>query len=166
MSIMELVECMQYSYISLAKAVQNLELLGLVKTTRGYDRVKRISFVEEGVKLWELAKPFMRSPVKTVLYCDALPNISYAAAGLTALSEYTNLADDDAYTIAIYTEDFNEDMFQGLNRFDGQYILEIWRYPTLSNEIVDKLSLYLSLEDSLDPRVHKENELMFEDIWK
>ena len=40
--------------------------------------------------------------------------------------------------------------------------IEIWKYPPIpmEEEFVDKLSLYLTLKDDVDPRVEKELEIM------
>ena len=89
-------------------------------------------------------------------------------AGISALAEYTNLAPDSQKTVAVYDSDFKSLRFEGLNDFDGFIEVQVWKYPpiVLGNGIVDKLSLYLSLEGNKDPRVEKENNNMFEGVWK
>ena len=49
------------------------------------------------------------------------------------------------------------------NIYDGNHIIEIWKYPVVSkigdnNQWVDRLSLALSLREDDDPRVEKEVE--------
>lgn len=56
--------------------------------------------------------------------------------------------------------------------YDGAVMVEAWKYPALvmqedGKQYVDKLSLYLSLQDNKDPRVEGELErLINEMIWK
>ena len=158
----------QYSYVSVAKAVENLESLGLCECAKDDGRSKRLRFLWEGRELWDKAKPYMSSPVKEVRYCDAIPPVKFQYAGISALSSYTRLCPDEFPTIAVYSGDFKESDFQGLNSFDGKVMVEIWRYPALDidSRMADKLSLYLSLEADPDPRVENENETMLEKIWQ
>ena len=165
-TISALAEWMPYTYVSIAKGVQNLEDLSIVASKKQPDGTKVITFTKSGLELWETAKPFMSSPVKKTVFCDALPSGHYPTAGISALSSYSNLADDDTPTVAVYAGHFRDVDFNGLNDFDGNYKMEIWKYPPIEENVVDRLSLYLSLEEDLDPRVHKEIENMFESIWK
>ena len=50
---------------------------------------------------------------------------------------------------------------------EGKFCIEIWKYEPVgsSNKFVDKLSLALSLQDDIDPRVNKEVEQLIENIW-
>jgi hypothetical protein len=56
-----------------------------------------------------------------------------------------------------------------LDKEFGEHVVEVWRYdPKLlgNSNIVDVLSLYLSLRDTSDERVHKEtNQLMKDKQW-
>lgn len=165
-TISALAEWMPYTYVSIAKGVQNLEDLSLVASKKESDGTKVIVFTESGRELWETAKPLMTSPIKRTVFCDALPSGEYPAAGISALSSFSNLADDDTPTVAVYAGKFRDTNFEGVNGFDGAFKVEVWKYPPIGKDTVDKLSLYLSLEDDQDPRVHKEVEFMLESIWK
>ena len=165
-TISALAERMPYTYVSIAKGVQNLEDLSIVASKKQPNGTKVITFTKSGRELWESAKPFMSSPITKIVFCDALPSRSYPAAGISALSSYSNLADDDTPTVAVYAGHFKDVEFNGLNEFDGNFKVEIWKYPPIGEDVVDRLSLYLSLEEDQDPRVHKEIESMFESIWK
>ena len=169
LSISEIADMIpQYSYVSLAKAVENLEALGLCECIKDPERSKRLKFKADGLALWEKAKPFMASPVKAVKYCDAIPAAGFQYSGINALASYTMIAPDENPTIAVYSGDFKDNAFQGLNDFDGSVKVEIWRYPglDLKSDTVDRLSLFLSLDGNEDPRVEKENKSMFEKIWQ
>lgn len=165
-TISALAEWMPYTYVSIAKGVQNLEDLSIVASKKQPNGTKVITFTKSGRELWESAKPFMSSPIKKIVFCDALPSRNYPAAGISALSSYSNLADDDNPTVAVYAGHFKDVEFNGLNDFDGNFKVEIWKYPPIGEDVVDRLSLYLSLEEDQDPRVHKVIESMFESIWK
>ena len=164
--IQELAKALPYSYISIAKAVQNLEELGLCRSGRDSVGNKSIEFGLSGKELWENAKPFMASPVKERFYCTGLPDGHFPASGISALSIYSHLAPDSEQTIAAYAKDWKKEQFENLNTFEGPYIVEFWRYPAAGAKSVDKLSLYLALENGPDPRVHKELEFVFESVWK
>lgn len=164
--IQELAEALPYSYVSIAKAVQNLEELGLCRCERDSAGNKSIDFGLAGKDLWEKAKPFMASPVKEHFYCTGLPDGSFPASGISALSMYSHLAPDLEQTIAAYAKEWKKEQFENLNTFEGPYIVEFWRYPAIGSKSVDKLSLYLSLENDPDPRVEKELGFVFESVWK
>jgi hypothetical protein len=165
-TISALAEWMPYTYVSIAKGVQNLEDLSLVASKKEPDGTKVIAFSESGRELWEKAKPFMTSPIKKTVFCDMLPSEKFPAAGISALSSFSNLADDDIPTIAVYAGRFKDVDFDGVNVFDGNFKVEIWKYPPIGEDVVDRLSLYLSIEEDQDPRVHKEAQQMLESIWK
>jgi len=164
--IQELAKELPYSYISIAKAVQNLEELGLCRSRRDSLGNKSIDFGLSGKELWENAKPFMASPVKERFYCTALPEEHFPSSGISALSMYSHLAPDSEQTIAVYAKEWKKEQFENLNSLEGPYIVEFWRYPAIGNRSVDRLSLYLTMENDLDPRVHKELEFVFESVWK
>ena len=59
-----------------------------------------------------------------------------------------------------------------MNEYDGDVMIEAWKYPIVSNkddnnEWVDKLSLAISLREDNDPRVEGEVERLINEIeWK
>ena len=63
------------------------------------------------------------------------------------------------------------DVMENPNIYDGNYIIEIWKYPVVSkigdkNQWVDRLSLVLTLREDNDPRVEKEVErIISEQKW-
>lgn len=158
----------QYSYVSIAKAVENIESLGLCECKKDSARSKRIRFIAEGRELWEKSRPYMTTPVKEVKYCDVVPSMVFQYSGVSALASYTMISQDEVPTIAVYSGRFDETDFRGLNDFDGNVKIEIWRYPEMDTEsdVVDRLSLFLSLEGNSDPRVDKENKIMLDEVWQ
>lgn len=158
----------QYSYVSIAKAVENIEAIGLCECRKDSARSKRIRFIAEGRELWEKSRPYMTTPVKEVKYCDVVPSMGFQYSGVSALASYTMISQDEVPTIAVYSGRFCETDFRGLNDFDGNVKIEIWRYPEIDTEsdVVDRLSLFLSLEGDSDPRVDKENKIMLDEVWQ
>jgi hypothetical protein len=63
--------------------------------------------------------------------------------------------------------------FIGLNEFEGKYCLEIWKYDPMllinnleKNDLVDPLSLYLSLQNNHDERIKMElDKLKNKYLW-
>lgn len=157
-----------YSYVSIAKAVENIEALGLCECKKDAERSKRIRFIVEGKELWEKSRPYMATPVKEIKYCENIPSVRFQYSGISALASYTMISQDEVPTIAVYSGRFEETDFNGLNDFDGNVKIEIWRYPEMDtkSDVVDRLSLFLSLEGDTDPRVDKENKIMFDKIWQ
>ena len=162
----KLADILPYSYVSIAKAVQNMEGLGLCSCKRDSDGNKSILFGFSGKDLWEKAKPFMSSPVKERYYCTGLPDGHFPLAGISALSAHSHLSPDPEETIAVYAMEWKKEQFENLNSFEGPYIVEFWRSPIIGDKTIDKLSLYLTLENDFDPRVEKELELVFNSVWK
>ncbi|MBR5703809.1 MAG: hypothetical protein IKX45_06115 [Bacteroidales bacterium] len=161
-----LAETLPYSYVSIAKSVQNMEELGICRCERDAAGSKSIDFGFAGKDLWEKAKPFMCSPVKERYYCTGLPEGHFPIAGISALSAHSHLSPDPEKTFAVYAMKWKKEQFENLNTFEGPYIVEFWRYPIIGNKTVDKLSLYLSLENDPDPRVKKEVDFVFDSVWK
>ena len=54
-----------------------------------------------------------------------------------------------------------------LNKIEGTTKIEVWRHrPVLTkDDVVDYLSLYLTLRDDKDPRVEKELESIIRKLW-
>ena len=164
--LQKLADTLCYSYVSIAKAVQNLEILGLCRSERDSTGSKSIAFGWSGIELWEKAKPFMSSPVKERFYCTGLPGGDFPLAGVSALSVYSHLCPDPEETIAVYAKKWKKEQFENPNFFEGPYIVEFWRYPVIGNKTVDKLSLYLTLENDSDPRVGKELGFVINSVWQ
>lgn len=164
--LQDLTDTIPYSYVSIAKAVQNLEELELCHCERDSAGNKSIVFGVEGKDLWDKAKPFMSSPVKERYYCTGLPCGHFPLGGISALSERSHLSPDPEKTIAVYAKKWKKEQFENPNTLEGPYIVEFWRYPIIGDKTVDKLSLYLTLENDPDPRVEKELEVVFNSVWK
>jgi len=170
MAAARLVHDLHYSAMTLTRAFDEIEAseLGAVEH-RGRERI--LLFTEKGENLWEKALPFFRSPVKkSIFLIPGKRAMNYYKAGLTALAELSMIVEPEQTVYALSVEQFKAIEFQNDLEIipypePGSVCLEIWRYsPDIlgQNNIVDSLSLYLSLKDNTDERVVAEAQTMVE----
>lgn len=168
-TIKDLEQIMPYNYVALARAVANLEDCKLCNTEiKDNTGIKFMRFGDLKRELWTKAQNYLSTPVKKVLYCDAMPEVDLSISGVNALSQYSHLNSEQYETRAIWDKLFKPFEVK-FNEVEGLYKIEIWKYPTtmpfLSNKnVVDKLSLYLSMKDEPDARIEKELEIMIEEM--
>ena len=151
------------SKVYVTRAAQELSSVGLCTIIRS-GHFTHLNFEVSRRELWERAQTFLRSPVlRHIRIENEFPNLPLA--GIHALSEYSNLNNDEVQTVAMYSRDFDKSI--PAFEYSG-YHLELWRYnPRLlcgDGQAVDKLSLYLSLKDNKDPRVRGELTRMMEEF--
>ena len=169
-SMMELEAKIPYNYVAISRAFKALNDLELCKVKTDGKRVKRLHFEETQKMLWSYILPYLKNPVKRVLYCDGIENdVCLTLGGITALSYYTHLNPDETNTYAMGTKQFKDlqasGVLKNLNETEGDFRLEVWNYPPLRQEYADPLSLYLTLKEDKDPRVEKELEMMIDRLW-
>jgi hypothetical protein len=158
---------MPYNYVALARALANLEDCKLCSTEiKDNTGVKYIHFNSNRRELWAKAQDYLSTPVKKILYCDTILEKNFSISGVNALSHYSHLNSEQYETRAIWDKLFNPSGVQ-FNEVEGSCKIEIWKYPTTmppfsNNNVVDKLSLYLSMKDEPDARIEKELEIMIE----
>ena len=168
-TIKDLEQIMPYNYVALARAVTNLEDCKLCSTEiKDNTGIKYIQFGNNKQELWLKAQNYLSTPVKKVLYCDVIPEGNFSINGVNALSQYSHLNSEQYETRAIWDKLFKPSEVQ-FNEVEGLYKIEIWKYPTTmpflsNNNVVDKLSLYLSMKDEPDARIEKELEIMIEEM--
>ena len=164
LSAQPIAELMGVSYPTINRAVKWLADNGFV--TLANSREKQLTFVHEGYELWQQALPMLQTPIERVLHTDAV--LHSPVCGEEALAEMTMLAEPNHHCWAISKQDAQE-LAPSLSKEFGNHIVEVWKYdPRLLAEDgkVDELSLYLSLRDTEDERVHKEvNQLIKERKW-
>lgn len=165
-SLKELSELCGFSAMSISNAAAELCKRDLADYSEE-KRPKKIIFRNHGRELWEKALPLMRSPVQKIYLNKNVPG-NLPLSGISALSRFSMLAADPVKSYAAnkaYLK--HESEFQeASSRDDAGSILEVWHYsPVFGDEkSVDKLSLYLSLKDSDDPRIEECLEEMMENI--
>jgi len=150
---------LNYSYLTISRAVENLLRFGICKTEGKKD--KTVVFEMDKKELWKKALPLMRAPVRKKLFInDVLPDDLVFNTNMNALAYYTNLNDDGYTYYAIMHTNFlklkKENKINTTSNYDGDYIVELWRYnPGILTETnyVDPLSLYLCYKENKDERV-------------
>ncbi len=165
-----------YSYSSITLGMTCLDDLGLARKRQLEDRKNVLDFEFKGRDLWNAASEYLATPVERSIYCDELRSQeNYPTSGINALAHYSMLNSEKEKMLAMTTKQFKalEDAgaMEGLNSFDGNFIIELWKYPAIPIEkterYADPLSVALSLRDDEDPRVEGEVERMINNItWK
>ena len=160
-----------YKYVTITRAVKVLEQFSLCELRRGSDGSMIIHFIADDRKLWETAVPYLINPIKDTMYCDDIrTEDELCVCSYNALAQYTSLNPEQMHMFALDKVAFKEmeskNCFWGLNKMDGNAKIEIWEYPPIcSKNVVDKLSLYMTLKDDSDPRVENELEIMINELW-
>lgn len=151
-----------YTDMTATRAVRELVKFGLFELeVRG--RAKYLKRVQSRRELWEMAKPYLRSPVWRTLgtYDHRILTLGAARwAGESALANMSMLNDPQQPVIAMTAEAAQQVkqrgvLFEPRPLADG-IAVQVWRYRTdlQAQDInVDPLSLWLSLRDNKDNRV-------------
>lgn len=166
----ELAEQLKYSYLTISRAVDNLEKLDLCETES--NKVKTLVFNISKRELWQKALPFQKSPVKKTLFVnDVLPENLTRITDINALALYSDLNGDRKIHHAIYHNEFLKLEKKGLikqtSQYDGDYQIELWRYDPCvltGSKVVDPLSLYLTYKHSKDERIEMALEQITEQL--
>ncbi len=158
-----------YAKMTIGRAFDELEALGLAEgRKRGKER--HIHFTKQGKALWDYALPTLRDPVKRRILVSNLGHAqqNLIAAGETALSQYSNINPQPHTTYAIHygcaeAKTLAEHSIDAQDAEEDYAELELWTYdPRLlsTDGAVDRLSLYLSLREEKNERVHQAMEAM------
>ncbi len=159
---------MPYSYESVSIGITCLTDIGLCEKVPLDSRSNAIRFKSSGKQLWEEAGKFLIDPVEKRIFCDGLSSDKvFPVCGINALAHYSMLNPDSEKWVMMTGSEFRRNSGEGMivnpNEFDGDIIIETWKYPAVSRkdepvEWVDPLSLVLSLRKGEDPRVEEETE--------
>lgn len=129
------------------------------------DKTKRISFNRERKALWKAIKPHLVNPVERTVFTDETLDDA-PISGISALSKYTLLNDEERKTYAVSKERFRK-LTVSTDKDFGANCIEIWKYNPgylSANGIVDKISLFLALKDNEDERIQIELESMIDNM--
>jgi hypothetical protein len=160
--------------MTLSRIHKELEMTDLrVMDLRGRSRVLRINEDASRQNLWEKALPCLRSPVKKRVWMQQCNYITpVIEAGLTALSRYSMLASPVNPVYAVGPQQWKKMKFD--KRVQASPVsetnaceIEVWSYEpllTAENNVVDRLSLFLSLRENSDERVQSALEEMMRTI--
>ena len=163
-----------YTAMTMTRALDELEGTGLcLITMKGRERVLR--FDRNKKELWENALETLRSPVKKRLWVKHSLNKPLGMkAGLSALAYYSALAEPANPVFALERKKWKRiKINKNLNVLEiaepGACELEIWSYSPeffAKDGVVDRLSLYLSLQADDDERVESAlEEMMGQVTW-
>lgn len=161
-SLAEIAGVLGYSPMAITQGVEDLAGAHLCQGLRA-GRTRTIRFEHEPKALWHAALPLLRSPVKRthwLLDLDTRKLHPYAA-GLTALSEVTQLAAPPKPIFAASAKQVRPALTGGLLaptplEDEATSQLQVWAYTPgalTAGPYVDTLSLYLSLKDEPDERI-------------
>lgn len=159
-----LAEKFDVSYASMNRALRWLNIKCLVEFETGKE--KTLKMIDNGKALWEKALPFMLSPVERTLYTDELLG-DKPSAGESALESYTMLATPEILCKAVSKAWATIQPKGMLNKKYGECMVEVWRYDPMllaKGNVVDPLSLYLSLQSNDDERVRIELKKLISNI--
>jgi len=162
-SLRDLAKTLRYSPMTLSNATNELTVCRFcTAVTTG--RKRTLHFNKQGRKLWRAALPLLRSPVKVRRWVRGIAgDAGFLAAGISALSAYSDIGDDPLPTYAVRDNVYRKKLEAGElvechGPDEAEACMELWHYaPELLGRQgrVDPLSLCLSLQDSPDERVSK-----------
>lgn len=167
--LVELSEKLPFTVMSVNRAEKQLVESKLFQNYKDGVRII-LQGNEDGQKLFEKAKAFLKSPVRHTGYMDSsLLNDDFLLSGFSALSEYTMLNPESVRTYAVKNSAIKkDDLCQELVDETKQVRIELWQYdPKIfgKNGIVDPLSLAIALQDSADERVEQSIDEMLMKVW-
>jgi DNA-binding MarR family transcriptional regulator len=174
----ELAELLGYSAMTLTRAIKELVDRELA-TAEMVGREKRLEFNHPKQELWQMAKPNLHNPIKKQVWVakrglnELINGAEAKIAGESALAKLTMIADPNNLILAV-----NASEWPGIKKlmdieerdekdFDSTEI-QLWRYSpasTATDELVDPLSLWLSLENSTDERIEMARDDLLEQVW-
>lgn len=157
---------LQFSEMSTTRALRQLVATGLFEIKKGTITNSNllVTKVKDKEELFNKIEPYLINPVKNSFYIDKeeLNNKELLPSGETYLSMFSMLGKEELDTWAFYGKftDFKTATNE-LTDISKQAKIEIWKYnPKLVclEETNDSISVYLSLKNSTDARISKENK--------
>ncbi|MEE3416086.1 MAG: hypothetical protein VZR53_12040 [Prevotella sp.] len=159
----QLAEKFRMSYASMNRALRWLSIKGIVELIGGKE--KTLMITANGKDLWEKSLPLMLSPAERYLYTDEKLD-EELDAGESALEKLTMVVAPDRPCKAV-SKLWAQKHKKSLNNKYGDCVVEVWRYdPALLEykNMVDPLSLYLSLRMKDDERIQMELDHLMDKI--
>jgi DNA-binding MarR family transcriptional regulator len=164
-----------YTAMAMGQALNQLENAKLVNVHKE-GRERLFELAGEPTDLWRQAQPLLASPASRRRYLVGVAPSARTgpAAGLSALATYSALAEPTVPVVALRRVNVKSLLdARGVQELptadEAELEVEVWSYePGLLSEgpAVDRLSLYLSLRDDTDERVHSAiDEMMRGVTW-
>ncbi len=167
----QIAERLHYSAMSIGRAFDDLVALGLAETET-VGRTRHIQFKHTGRKLFDAARSYLISPVRSVKYVKSRINhAGLLVAGESALAELTDLSRPRTPTYALAASSWKaiarDRHLVETEKLDAELAIETWSYDpsALSTSgTVDALSLYAQYKDHRDERIAGAAEQLLEHI--
>lgn len=155
---------------SLSRASRQLESMNLIKTKKiGVNKILYSELTPEA--LYNSVKDILTNPIKRTVYIskDKIDS-TLMISGYTALSKYSMLNEIDIkYYASSNITKWSKISTNNLYDSNAQVALQLFSYDSSilsNNNIVDKLSLALSLKDDTDERVGQAVNEMLDNLWR
>ncbi len=158
------------SAMSMTRSARELESLELAKINK-IGRKQQILFNHQGKDLWLVARKKMVNPVRKRIWIKSVPDHWQGVwAGESALAKYSMISEPKYPVYALTSNDWvsirrNLDIEEMTHPEPGCAQLELWRYSPerlAEQGCVDRFSLWLSLQNSMDERIEMALEEMME----
>lgn len=174
----ELAELLGYSAMTLTRAIKELVDRELA-TADMVGREKCLEFIYQNRELWLKAKPNLHNPIKRRVWIpnknlNELMDVADAKiAGESALAKLTMIADPYNLVLAVAASEWPGikklmDIAEMDYREGDNAEIQLWRYNpaiTSTNQLVEPLSLWLSLDSSNDERIEIARDDLLEQVW-
>lgn len=166
----ELAKRFDVSIMSMSRVLDELEALKLAQA-RHVGRQRRLHMLFDGRELWDAVHDRLRSPVRKIRSVRGrIENQVAPLAGESALARYTMLAAPRTETRAVLSAHWKRlkerlDLSPATAFDDDRVEVQTWIYdPRIlaPDDVVDRLSLYLSVRASPDERVAQAAEELLE----
>jgi DNA-binding MarR family transcriptional regulator len=162
---------LHYSAMSIGRAFDDLVAIGLATTER-HGTETHLKFSVNAGALLETARPYLRSPVRSVKHIRNGKAVSMLKlAGESALAELTDLSRPRINTYAIGANDWkvfgHTSNLLEVDEAEAERAVETWSYDPsgLSDtQVVDRLSLYAQFWNHPDERVSMAAEKLLENF--
>ena len=151
------------SYATANKSLRWLVSKDLIKLEGTKTKTVQIDLCNR--ELWNKALPLLVSPIEQLYYTDAVLE-GQQVSGVNALASYTMLNEESRQSWAV-TKKEQKTLAIVTDKQFGENEIQVWKYnPKMlsTEEVVDKLSLYLSLKDNEDERIQIELERLINEM--
>lgn len=160
-----------YTPMTLSRAVRELVAAGLAQAHKA-GRSQYLNMTHPARETWEQALPLLRSPVQRTVWTSTQTRteLIVRVAGLSALARLSMLTEPRSPVFAVRRsawQALKADIVELPEAEPGACEWQLWNYtPTLQpdSDMVDPLSLILSLWDSTDERVQSALDVLKEQL--
>lgn len=165
-----------YTAMAITNAVENLKYHDIIEISG--EKEKFIRFISDRNELWHnsLSRDILVNPVFKQVFTDKNPDIFMLLSNVSALSELSDINPSSIKFHALEKNKFyglqKNNLLTNTNSYEGKYCVEIWKYdPEIlvgdqpdNTQVVDPLSLYLSLKESKDERIEMALEQLIKKV--